>query len=135
LESAAGLFEDIPERKQSGENKMIHDDLGIVQFDMDGNIIDHNENFLQIMGSPRENVIGFNLLTSVENKEMWWTILCALSGKTGYYTGKYVSKTGKKCLTVKAIYARIKSLSGELIGGLGIFQELTDQTMDDQKIE
>ena len=112
---------------------MINDDLGIVQFDMDGNIIDCNENFLQLMGSGREKVIGFNLLTSVVNREMWWTILSALSGNAGYYTGKYISKTGKKCLTVKATYARIKSLSGELIGGLGIFEELTNQTIDDQK--
>ena len=55
LKSAAGL-EGIPERRQSGENKMIHDDLGIVQFDMDGNIIDHNENFLQIIGIGREKM-------------------------------------------------------------------------------
>jgi two-component system, OmpR family, phosphate regulon sensor histidine kinase PhoR len=110
---------------------MISDSVGIVQFNMDGTIIDCNDNFLQIMGSVRENTIGFNLLTSVDNDEMWLVILSALSGTPGYYTGIYTSKTGSKCSKVKATYARIKSESGEVIGGLGIFEELMDQTIDE----
>ncbi len=106
---------------------MICEDLGIVQFDMDGTITDCNDRFLQLMGAKRENVIGFNLLTSSENKEMWWTVLSALSGKPGYYTGEYESRTGSRSLRVKATYAGIKSSSGEVIGGVGIFEEETEK--------
>lgn len=103
---------------------MICDDFGIVQFDKNGSIIDCNDNFLELIGTSRENAIGGSLLAFIVNKEMWWTILSALSGKHGCYTGDYVTVSGSKNLKLKASFARIKSLSGEFIGGLGIFEEL-----------
>jgi len=103
---------------------MISDDIGIVQFDMDGNIIDCNENFLTLVGTQRENAVGTSLLAVLQNKEMWWTLLSALSGKPGCYTGDYITVLGNRNLKLKATYARIRSLSGEFIGGLGIFEEL-----------
>ncbi|MCE5333723.1 MAG: PAS domain-containing protein [Desulfobacteraceae bacterium] len=103
---------------------MISDDIGIVQFDMDGKIVDCNDYFLELMGTDRGNAIGTSLLISLVNKEMWWTVLSALSGKPGCYTGDYVTMLGNRSLRLKATYARIKSLSGDFIGGLGIFEEL-----------
>lgn len=100
-------------------------DIGIIQFDMNGTVIDCNENFVQLIGSERDRVIGFNLLSS-DNEEMWWAVLSALSGKPGYYIGNFKSGSGDKSLTVKAGFARIKTSSGEVIGGLGIFEELSD---------
>ncbi len=109
---------------------MICDDLGIVQFDMDGRIIDCNENFLKLVGAEKETAIGFGLLTSVIDKEVWWAVLSALSGKHGCYTGDHVSVLGNRILKLKATFATIKSLSGKPIGGLGIFEEL-DQSKNE----
>ncbi len=104
---------------------MTSNDIGIIQFDMNGTVIDCNENFVQLMGSERDRIIGFNLLSS-DNEEMWWVVLSALSGKPGYYIGNFKFGSGDSSLTVKACYARIKTSSGEVIGGLGIFEELSD---------
>ncbi len=112
---------------------MISDDLGIVQFDMDGKIIDCNETFLAMMGTSRDDTIGMSLLTSIENREMWWTVLSALSGKPGCYTGDYVTGSGNRELKVKATYARIRSLSGAFIGGLGILEEISPPEIEQEK--
>ncbi len=117
----------ITEGSQGGN--MICDNFGIVQFDKSGKIIDCNDNFLELIGTSRESAIGGSLLASIVNKEMWWTILSALSGKHGCYTGDYLAVSGNKNLKLKASFARIKSLSGEFIGGLGILEEI-DRTDD-----
>jgi PAS domain S-box-containing protein len=44
-----------------------HSPLGITHFDTDGNVVGCNRQFLNIVGAPKEKVIGFNMFRSLRD--------------------------------------------------------------------
>jgi len=93
-------------RKSEERYRMIFEQspLGIIHFDQKGVIVDCNKKFVEIMGSSREKLIGFNMLKSLRDKKMLLSVERALSGGTGYYEGDYLSVTGGKITPMRAIY-------------------------------
>lgn len=69
--------------------------LGLIYFDHDGEIKDCNKKFAELMGSAREELIGFNSALH-GTKEMRKIIEKALNGEPATYEGNYISITGKK---------------------------------------
>lgn len=68
-----------------------HSPLGITHFDQNGNVVSCNRQFLNIVGAPKEKVIGFNMFQSLQDPAMLAAFVTALSGRTGYYEGDYRS--------------------------------------------
>ena len=64
-----------------------HSPLGIVHFDVDGIILDVNIEFVRIIGSSREALIGFNLLKQLNDEKTLSAVREALKGGTGNYEG------------------------------------------------
>jgi len=132
-----GYYVDISERKlveqelrKSEERyRMIFEQspLGIIHFDQKAVIVDCNEKFVEIMGSSREKLIGFNMLTSLRDKKMLSAVETALSGGTGYYEGDYLSVTGGKLTPMRAIYNRIASEDGSFLGGVSLYEDITEK--------
>jgi PAS domain S-box-containing protein len=114
---------------ESGERYRLifnHSPLGIMHFDERGVIVDCNEHFRNLMGGPRETIIGFNMVEGVQNEAMKSAILCALAGKRGHFEGEYVSVTGGKTTWVRAMYSRITSEDGKFIGAVGLFEDASE---------
>ena len=132
-----GYYVDISERKlverelrKSEERyRMIFEQssLGIIHFDQNGVIVGCNKKFAEIMGSSRKKLIGFNMLKSMQDKKMLSAIERALSGGTGYYEGDYLSVTGGKLTPMRAIYNRIISEDGSVLGGLSLYEDITEK--------
>ena len=132
-----GYYVDISERKlveqelrKSEERyRMIFEQspLGIIHFDQKGVIVDCNKKFVEIVGSSREKLIGFNMLKSLRNKKMLSAVERALSGGTGYYEGDYLSVTGGKLTPMRAIYNRITSKEGIFLGGISLYEDITEK--------
>lgn len=132
-----GYYVDISERKlveqelrKSEERyRMIFEQspLGIIHFDQKGVIVDCNKKFVEIMGSSREKLIGFNMLKSLRDKKMLSAVERALSGGTGYYEGDYLSVTGGKLTPMRAIYNRITSEEGIFLGGISLYEDITEK--------
>lgn len=99
--------------------------LGIMHFDSSGTIRDFNEKFEQIMGAPREKILGFNMLERLRDQTMLKAVKDALSSQHGYYEGDYLSVTGEKTTPMRAIYQSIKGDNGAFIGAVGIFEDIT----------
>ena len=59
-----------------------HSPLGIMHFDERGVIVNCNEHFSKIMGAPREAIIGFNMVESIQNEAMRSAILSGAVRKT-----------------------------------------------------
>ena len=146
-----GYYVDVSERKlverelrKSEERyRMIFEQspLGIIHFDQKGVIVDCNKKFVEIMGSSREKLIGFNMLKSLQDKKMLLSVERALSGGTGYYEGDYLSVTGGKVTPMRAIYNRITSEDGIFLGGISLYEDITEkkklevQLQQSQKME
>jgi PAS domain S-box-containing protein len=112
-----------------------HSPLGIMHFDENGVIVDCNDQFVEIMGSSRESIVGFNMITKMTDMAMRSALLTALSGKNGYYEGAYRSITGNKLAQLRAVYRRIETEEGKFLGAVGIFEDITERKCAEEALE
>lgn len=112
-----------------------HSPLGIMHFDENGVIVDFNEKFSEIIGAPRETILGFNMLHQLKDEKMLEAVRSCLAGGTGYYEGDYLSVTGNKLTPMRAIYSRILSQEGRFLGGGALFEDITDRKRAEQTIK
>lgn len=138
------FVEDISETKRA-EKKLLDNQeryktifnsspIGIVQIDCESNIIDLNQEFINIIGSSREQLLGFNILLNVKDQKMVSTITSALSGETAFYEGYYESVTGRKRSFVKGHFAPIFNKEGAISGSIGIFEDISEKHLAIQEL-
>ncbi len=99
--------------------------LGLFLFDAQGTISSVNEQFVRLIGSSRELLIGQNTL-QLPDRKIVEAIRKALDGGFGRYEGYYHSTTAEKVTPVRVLFAPIKDDSGAVLGGLGVIEDITD---------
>ncbi len=100
--------------------------LGILHFDPNGVMLDFNDKFAEMIGAPREKLVGFDMPKRQKDRRMRQAVLDALNGKTSYYEGDYLSVTGGKLTPMRAFYRPMIGDDGTLRGGVGIFEDSTE---------
>lgn len=98
--------------------------VGILQFDAEGIIIEANDALAQIMAVTRAQLIGFNLFTRVRDNELRSAISRSMAGERAFYEGTYESVLSGKKVDIRAIFERILSPDGRIIGGVGLCEDL-----------
>jgi len=99
--------------------------LGIARFNKDTEIISVNDKYLEILGTTKDKIVGFNMLESLDNEKVRQTLLDALDGKISVYEGEYLSVTGYKKSFVRVTYNRIIDNLNKLLGGICIVEDIT----------
>ncbi len=96
-------------REQERDRRIIFDNspLGIIRFDTSGSIVDFNDKFVDLMGSTRERLKGFNTLTR-STPEMQAAFKPALEGKVSVFEGPYTSVTGNKTAFFRVVFNPVK---------------------------
>lgn len=124
-------------RKSEERYRMIfnYSPLGIVHFDSSGQIIDCSERFVEIVGSSREKLIGFNMVRSLRDERMRSAVIAGLDGKPNYFEGDYLSVTGNKLVSVRAVYSRVNSDEGNFLGGVGLLEDITAQRQAEEALQ
>ncbi len=100
--------------------------VGILHFDSAGAIVDCNEKFVDMMGSSRDALIGFNMLERMRDQAMKEAVADGLAGQAGHFEGDYLSVTGNKLTPTRALFDRVVTDEGEFIGGVGIWEDITE---------
>jgi len=116
-------------QKSEARYRMIfnYSPLGIVHFDKNGIIVECNGTFLEIIGAPKEKLIGFSMTESLRDERMRSAFIAGLAGKPNYFEGDYQSVIGKKTTPVRAMYSRITSDDGRFLGAVGLIEDITER--------
>ncbi|MBF0508730.1 MAG: PAS domain S-box protein [Deltaproteobacteria bacterium] len=142
--SIQAVYIDITDRKQA-EDALLqseeryrllfdHAPIGIVHFDHKGVQLASNQKFADIMGVPRERIIGFNALEKIQDQHMLQAVKDALAGKSGYYEGNYLSITSGKMTPIRAVFQQLPCDDGAFYGAMGIFEDVTSQKEAEQAL-
>ena len=83
--------------------------LGIIHMSIDGTIMNCNEKFVELMGSSREKLIGFNSMKQGRDAAMKAALQKALAGETSEYESEYTSATGGKTVPLHMKFNPVNS--------------------------
>lgn len=100
--------------------------LGIFHFDETGSLTDCNENFSKIVGATHEQLIGLCSL-KLPDKNIVKAVTGALDGKSQLFEDRYYSTLGKKTIELRAHFAPLLSIEGNVIGGIGILEDIGER--------
>ncbi|XMB72653.1 diguanylate cyclase [Mycoplasmatota bacterium WC30] len=107
--------------------------LGMIQFDKDGVIQIANEKFARILHNDMKNLIGLNM-HKLSNKKLIKKLDLALSGEKAIYKGFYKSVFSGHEFPTRVQFSPLIS-KGNVIGGVGIIEDLTDSFVSQEKID
>jgi len=102
-----------------------HSPFGMVRFGEDGTILDCNDRFVEMMGSSREKVIGFNTARR-SSPEMRQAVRTALGGRPSIYESEYTSVTGGKTIFLRGAFNPINPGQNPT-GVIGAIDDVTDR--------
>ncbi len=124
-------------RKSAEKYRLLFENapLGIMHFDQDGAITDCNEKFAEIIGVPREAIIGCNLPSQLQDENMRQAVNAALQGGCGFYEGDYLSVDSNKLSPVRAIFQGIVIKDGEFQGAVGIFEDFSRRRQAEEGLQ
>jgi len=107
--------------------------LGVIYFDKEGIIRICNDELVRIIGSSREKLIGLNMM-KLPDQHIVSSLKTALEGNKAKMEGIYKSVTADKTTPVRVIFETIVSDSGEVTGGIGVVEDITDRLEAEEKI-
>jgi PAS domain S-box-containing protein len=130
----ADLAWDIAERKQARQKlqeseakyRLIFENspLGVLQFDKEGIIKECNDQFVNIIGSSKEVLIGLDM-TRLPDQRIQYAVREVLNGKASSFTGTYNSVTANKSTPVRLLFSPVIGSDGKIQGGIGLVEDRT----------
>ena len=112
-----------------------HSPVGIFHYDFHSALVTVNKQFEQLIGSPKEVLIGFNMLDNLVDEQMLNALRQSLSGQVGFYEGFYKSVTGNKEVYLQADFVPMLGRQGEIIGGVGVFNDITLRKKAEEELQ
>jgi PAS domain S-box-containing protein len=99
--------------------------LGIFHFDLLPVITACNDQFANILGATKRSLVGLNLYTLTDERILK-CVRESLAGRSCDYDGDYRSLTSGKVVPVRVRFAPCYSEDGQVEGGVGIVEDVTD---------
>lgn len=110
--------------------------FGVLHYDREGVITDCNDQFVKIIGSSHQALVGLNMLT-LPDQNIVSTVKRSLQGETAAYEDYYQSVTADKITPVRAIFAPIKSAEtsySKSEGGIGMIEDISQRKLAEEKV-
>ena len=108
--------------------------IGIMHYDQTSTNTDCNKKFAEIIGVPKEKLLGFNMIRQLQDKRMREAVIASLNGEVGYFEGDYLSVTGGKLTAVRFVFQPIFSPEGAMSGGIAIVEDITERKRAEEEL-
>jgi len=99
--------------------------VGIFYYDETSTLVTVNKHLEEILTADRDELIGFNMLNNLVDKQMLEAIKQSLAGKVGRFHDQYTSVSGNHTFYLHADFVPIYSEEGTVTGGVGVFEDIT----------
>jgi len=100
--------------------------LGIAHFDHKATLTTCNERLAEIIGTPRERLVGLDLLSAVKDSRMFAALESCLAGQRAHYDGRTTLGQGRSAY-LNIYFAPIADDENHLLGGVAICQDVTQR--------
>jgi len=100
--------------------------FGVVYFDLDGTIIESNENFAVILGESEKNLNGLDIFDIVDDSIKDSIRACIEGNESGYETS-YVSRVSGKIISARLELAPVILEDGKIHGGVGVIEDISQK--------
>jgi diguanylate cyclase len=107
--------------------------IGFLHFDAKGTITTCNDNFVQIIGSSYDALIGLDLLKLADEKIVR-AVKGALGGYLSDYQGEYSSITAEKVTPVRVLFAPLIDDQKLVTGGIGLIEDITENRKKEEAL-
>jgi PAS domain S-box-containing protein len=109
--------------------------VGVVQIDRRGRIVEINEAFARIIGTPMERLIGLDTLAALKDPRMITAVRTALEGKSGQLEGTFTSVVTGSQSYLQVLTRGIQAADGTVAGAIGIFQDITERKRAEEALQ
>lgn len=130
------MFEDISEARRAQaalqesekRHRIIFENapLAMVHFSRDGTIINCNDAFVDLMGSSREALIGFNAPRKTSSEDLRKAVLAAISGEKAAFENEFTSVTGGKTTHLRVVVNPVTPGASQT-EAIATFEEITER--------
>lgn len=145
VSAVGGVCTDITDRKKAeaelkeAEEKyrgiFEHSPLGIMHIDKEGIITASNKKLAEILGSSVEDLVGFDLLQSLQEEQARAAIISVLSGQISHCEGCYRSVTGSESPYIRSVFSPISSSDGSIVAAIGIIEDVTSRRSAEEALK
>lgn len=135
IKGLLGQFIDLSEIKQARRDLQRSEDrlgtlfeqapVGVLLFDRDLVITECNQHLTEMVGSPSEQLIGFALMPTLDER-LRRSMLAVLDGAHESYEGPYHAALSDRDVWISARAAPLLAEDGSIEGGMVVIADLTD---------
>lgn len=108
--------------------------IGIFHYTREGVITECNKKFVEIIGSSREELVGFEMLKQLRDKNMIAAVTQSIKTGLSVFQGWYTSVTGKKTTYLHIQYKAIRDKQDRILGGLAIVEDITQRKRAEEEL-
>lgn len=108
--------------------------IGIFLYDENLIIREMNQRFIDLLEATKEYILGLDLST-LPDKRLVPALMAPLQNHSGSYEGQYKTKLKNKELFINMQTAALKDEDGNIIGAIGIINDITEKMLAQQKVE
>ncbi len=120
------LIDALSESEEKYRNIFEFAPVGILNFDINTVIVDCNDILADILGAPREQILGLEI-RKLPNPMANQYIQKVLSGEACEFRGIYTTFSNNKEVTLLGKFAPILSGSGEVVAGIGFIEDISER--------
>jgi PAS domain S-box-containing protein len=124
-------------RESESTYKLIFENspLGILHYNNHGIITEINDNFADIIGSRKKVLVGLNMI-GLKDKRISEAVKNSLEKSlVSKLEIVYAAETSDKVMPVRIVFAPVFSSLGELSGGVGIVEDISERVESEKKVK